>query len=176
MLKTVDVTITYLEQTARSTSPPQARPPGKTALMRAENPPLHYYRYLFDRVGKPYHWASRRYMPDDDLRAIVHDPDVYFYVLYFSGVPCGIGEVDARPDVHDAGTVEIKFFGLMQDFIGRGLGRWFLYNVIDLAWARDPRRVILETCTADHPAALPLYQKMGFTVYSQDTGIIEWRG
>ena len=30
--------------------------------------------------------------------------------------------------------------------------------------------------TSPHPAALPLYQKMGFSVYNQGTGIINWRG
>ena len=175
-VETLNVTITYLAQNQRSAAPAPLRPREKTALLRAEQPPLHYYRYLFDRVGAPHRWVSRRYMIDEELELIIHDPDVYLYVLHYNGAPCGMGEIDARKDKHAEGDVELKFFGLMPDFIGKGLGRWFLYNVVDLAWALDPQRVILETCTADHPAALPLYQKMGFSVYDQGTGVIEWRG
>ncbi|WP_306249546.1 GNAT family N-acetyltransferase [Parvularcula sp. IMCC14364] len=176
MQKTFDVTITYLEQNTRPQFPLPFRPAGKTALIRSETPPLHYYRYLYDQVGGPFHWVSRRYMPDEDLAEIIHNPDVYIYVLYYNGSPCGMAEVDTRKDCHPPGTVEIKFFGLMPDFIGKRLGRWFLHNVVDLAWSLDPERVVLETCTADHPAALPLYQKLGFSVYDQGKGVIEWRG
>ena len=144
--------------------------------MRAEHVPVHFYRYLFDRIGGPWHWVSRRYMPDEELTAIIHDPNVYLYVLYCEGVPCGMGEIDRRGDHLKNATAEIKFFGLMEEYTGKGMGKWFLANVIDLAWSLGPERVVLETCTADHPAALPLYQKMGFSVYNQGTGIINWRG
>jgi hypothetical protein len=34
----------------------------------------------------------------------------------------------------------------------------------------------VETCTLDGPAALPLYQKMGFTPYAQEQKLIVVRG
>ena len=58
--------------------------------------------------------------------------------------------------------VELVFFGMMEHAIGRGFGRWFLGAAIEAAWAYHPERVIVQTCTLDHPSALALYQKMGF--------------
>ncbi|MGE0408916.1 MAG: GNAT family N-acetyltransferase [Amphiplicatus sp.] len=165
----IDVTITYLEQKARPARPTPTRPHEKVAILRAENPPTHFYRYLYRLVGDPYHWMSRRRLSDEELAAIISDPDVYVYVLYVGGVPAGLAEVDGRI----AKTVEIKFFGLAPEFLGRGLGRFFLGHAIDLAWALGPKRVRLETCTLDHPAALPLYQKLGFTVFDQRKGRVE---
>lgn len=165
----IDVTITYLEQRARPVLATPARPPVKVALMRAERPPVHFYRYLYGLVGDPYKWVSRRKLNDGELEAIIHDPRVHLYVLYVGGVPGGMAEVDTRGDA----IVEIKFFGLAPDFIGRGLGRYFLTHIIDLAWASGPSAVRLETCTLDHPAALPLYQKLGFTVFDQRKGLVE---
>ncbi|MEE9328901.1 MAG: GNAT family N-acetyltransferase [Parvularculaceae bacterium] len=172
----LNVTITYLEQTARPTKPAPPCPAGKSAIMRAEQPPAAFYRFLFNAVGEPWRWVSRRYLDDAKLESILHDAQVYIYVLYWNGVPCGMAEIDARRDHQRAGEIELKFFGLMPHVTGLGLGNWFLHNAIDLAWSFDPKRVILETCTADHPAALPLYQKFGFRPYSQATGVIEWRG
>ena len=167
----IKVTITYLEQDERPNLAPAPAPAGKTplALMRVTKPPVHYYRYLYDLVGAPYNWISRRKMNDEELASIIHHDEVYLYVLYVGGAPAGMAEIDAR----DPETHELKFFGLTPDFTGRGLGRYFLANVIDLAWSRAPDRLRLETCTLDHPAALPLYQKMGFSVVGRQSGVVE---
>lgn len=169
----VEVTITYLEQRERpviaAPPPSSVRARKKLALLRAEKPPVHFYRYLYDLVGAPYNWVSRRRMSDKELASIIHDDDVYLYVLYADGVPAGMAEVDARA----SGRHELKFFGLAPDFIGAGLGRYFLANVLDLIWARAPGRVRLETCSLDHPAALPLYQKFGFSVIDRRKGFVE---
>ncbi len=165
----VSVTITYLEQSERPVLATPPRPRTKVALLRAEKPPIHFYRYLYRLVGDPYNWVSRRRMSDEDLAAIIHDPSVYIYILYVEGVPAGMAEVDARNnDDH-----ELKFFGLAPDRIGGGFGRYFLTNVIDLAWSHEPKRLLLETCTLDHPAALPLYQKFGFQVIDRREGAVE---
>jgi len=165
----IEVTITYLEQSARPNLPRPPAPTRKTALMRVENPPLHFYRYLYDLVGAPWNWISRRKMNDKELTALIHDPDVYLYVLYVDGAPAGMAEIDARKnDIH-----ELKFFGLSPDQVGCGLGRFFLTNVLDLAWSREPQVLRLETCSLDHPAALPLYQKFGFAVTDRRSGVVE---
>ncbi|WP_411820401.1 GNAT family N-acetyltransferase [Hyphococcus formosus] len=169
----IAVTITYLEQTER---PALVMPPAPSigqrrnvALMRVEQPPVHFYRYMYDLVGAPFNWISRRTMSDDDLAAILHDENVYFYVLYVGGAPAGLAEIDARNET----THEIKFFGLAPDFTGLGLGRYFFTNVLDLAWSRAPQCLKLETCTLDHPAALPLYQKFGFKVTGRRQGFVQ---
>lgn len=164
------VTITYLEQTERPFLPPAAKPPKrKIALLRAEQAPVHFYRYLYRLVGDPYHWVSRRRMDDAQIGEIIHDPNVYLYVLYVDGAPAGMAEIDAR----DATASDIKFFGLAPDFTGIGVGRYFLTNIIDLAWSHAPKKLRLETCTLDHPAALPLYQKVGFKVVGRRDGVVE---
>lgn len=165
----IDVVITYLEQTSRPVFHTPVRPSMKVAILRAENPPTHFYRYLYRLIGDPYHWVSRRRLGDSELAKIIGDPKVHVYVLYIGGVPAGLAEVDNR----SAKGVEIKFFGIAQDYHGRGLGRYFLTQVIELAWDLMPKRVRLETCTLDHPAALPLYQKLGFTVFDQRKGQVE---
>jgi GNAT superfamily N-acetyltransferase len=171
-MKPVDVVITYLRQTERPRYAPQPKPPGKISLLRAENPPVHFYRYLYDVVGRPWNWVTRKALGDAALAAIIHDPRTHLYVLYVGGVPAGMCEIDAaRPPV-----AEIRFFGLAPDFIGKGYGRYFLANAIDLAWATNPSEVRIETCTLDHPAALPLYQKFGFAVFDQQRGVVDVAG
>ena len=167
-----DVTVTYLEQRSPPRGLAPARPSVRTAMMRATRPPLNFYRYVWNAVGEPHRWVSRRYMDDDDLAGIVHDDRVAIYVLYKEGWPAGFAEIDWRR----AGLADFKFFGLVPEAQGDGLGRWFLREVLGLVWAAGPERVIIETCSMDAPAALRMYQREGFSVYDQGSGVIEWRG
>lgn len=160
-----DVTVTFLEMPARPTRPP-ARPPSgpKLTLLRAEQPPVHFYRYLYDTIGRDWFWIERKRLTDAALAEIIGHPEVHVYLLLVGGVPAGLGEIDYRPL---PGHAAIAYFGLIPDFVGRGLGRFFLEWTIDAAWSRGPEKVILNTCDLDHPGALPLYQKCGFVAVAQ---------
>lgn len=161
--------VTYLEMTKQPTDPGPPVPALKLALFRAENPTVAFYRFLYDTVGGPWQWYERRRMDDDELAAIVQDPAVEIYVLYVSGVPAGYSELDLRkmPDI------EVAYFGLMPEFIGRGLGTYLLRWTIDQAWTREPKRLWVHTCNLDHPRSLGLYQRAGFTPYGQEASVID---
>jgi GNAT superfamily N-acetyltransferase len=123
-----------------------------------------YYRFLYNAVGKDYHWLSRRRVSDAELATIIQDPRNELHVLHVDGSPAGFAELDRRePD-----EVELVQFGLMPEFIGQGLGKWFLQWIIDTVWRYQPRRFWLHTCTLDHAAALPVYKKAGFVQFKQE--------
>ncbi len=165
----LETVITYLEMTGPPRRPTVPPPPGKLALLRAERPTISFYRYLYNTVGGPWQWWERRVMDDAALGDIITDPAVEIYVLYVDGVPAGFAELDGRANRE----VEIAYLGLLEDFIGRGLG-WYLLNwAVDAAWTREPRRVWVHTCNLDHPRALPTYQRAGFQVYRQETEVID---
>lgn len=155
--------VTYLEMTSRPTSPTPPRPAKKVSLLRAESPTISYCRYLYNTVGHDYLWWQRRAMSDADLSAIVQDPNVEVYTLFIGGVPAGYGELDRR----NGPEIELAFFGLFPEFIGQRLGGYFLRWMIDQAWSYSPSRLIVHTCTEDHPAAIHNYQRHGFVPFDQ---------
>lgn len=162
-VRKIKTTVTFLELR----SEPRLRVPmpinQKLMLMRAEKPSIGFYRFLYDAVGRGYHWIDRKQLDDAALAAIIADPRVEIWVLYVAGQPAGYFEVNAL----EAPVVELGYFGLMPEFHGRGLGKWLLAEAIRACWAGKPERVIVETCTLDGPAALPLYQKLGFVPYGR---------
>lgn len=168
----IEVTITYLEQLARPALTPPVAPATPHAILRCEKPPATFYRYMFNAVGEKHHWASRRYLPDDELLELIHQPTEEIYVLYRQGWPAGFAEISfAEP-----GEGLIRFFGLVPEAQGERVSPWFFYEILRNAWSRDISKLRIETCTEDSPAALILYQKMGFEVTHQGKGLIEWRG
>ncbi|MGI9372149.1 MAG: GNAT family N-acetyltransferase [Hyphomicrobiales bacterium] len=158
----IELTVTYLEMFAEPLLH-IPMPNQKIALIKAENPPVHYSRYLYDIVGQDYVWVDRKRISDAELVATIHDDDYETFVLFHDGNPAGFFELDCRQQ----DEVELAYFGMFPEATGLGLGRYLLAQAIKSAWAHEPKRVHVETCTLDHPAALPLYQKLGFTPYKQ---------
>jgi GNAT superfamily N-acetyltransferase len=168
-LRRMPMVVTFLEMGAKPTMLPPPTPRGKIAILRAENPPAHFYRYLYNTVGRAYYWVDRRKISDDALTQIIQHPQVELYVLYADGNPAGFAELDFR----DPRAGQLAYFGLMPTEIGRGAGVYFLYQSIQMAWAKPINTLLVNTCTLDHPRALPLYQRMGFVPYAREDRYIE---
>ena len=66
----------------------------------------------------------------------------------------------------DEDTVELSHFGMFEHALGLGLGKWFLLQTLYAAWNSNPKTVRVTTNTLDHPRALQLYQRFGFSPVS----------
>jgi GNAT superfamily N-acetyltransferase len=158
-----DVTVYYLEMLASSQRDVPA-PRDGLMVLQAQTPSVPYYWFLYDAVGKEYNWLSRRKLSDAELAVVIGDPKNELHVLYVDGSPAGLAELDRQ----DSSGVELVHFGLMSEFIGQGLGKWFLQWTIDKAWNYQPKRLWLHTCTLDHPVAVPTYKKAGFAQFKEE--------
>lgn len=165
----LEMIVTYLEMEAAPTSPTPPAPAAKMALLRAESPPVSFYRYLYNTVGEDWMWYQRRLLNDDELAAIIHAPGVEIYVLYVHGVPAGYSELDLRKEL----DINLSKLGMAPEFRARGFGRYLLRWTIDQAWTREPRRLLVDTCNYDDPRALIMYQRNGFNVTHQETPLID---
>lgn len=167
--KFLPMTVTFLEMRSKPPALPPPQPKGKVAILKAESPPVHFYRYLYDTIGRDYHWVDRKRLDDASLATLLETPQIELYVLYANGCPAGMAELDFR----DANTGLLAYFGLMPEFIGKRLGYFFLYHTVANAWAHPITTLLVNTCTLDHPRALPLYQRMGFVPYSREDRSVE---
>jgi GNAT superfamily N-acetyltransferase len=160
----LQVKVFYLEMLAPPSGDPTPPPRAGLAVVHARRPSVPYYRFLYNEVGRAYHWLSRGKLTDAELDQILANPANEVHVLHVDGSPAGFVEFDRR----DNQAIEIVQFGLMGEHIGRGLGKWFLRWGIDRAWSYAPHRLWLHTCTLDHPAALPNYRKAGFQLFREE--------
>ncbi|ERS17774.1 hypothetical protein, partial [Brucella abortus] len=105
--------ITHLEMTARSPLSVPVPTGLRLAIIQASDMPVHYYRYLYEQVGRQHHWMLRRVQSDAEVAEAIHAETTEIHVLYADGCPAGFVELElsAKPD-----TVEILYFGLIADF------------------------------------------------------------
>lgn len=159
----VETTIVYLEMTALPERPPAGPSRPGIEVHRAVRPTASFFRYLYDTIGAEWTWTARRLMSDQALLDIIHHPRIDVNVLWIDGVPAGLAEIDHRapPDI------ELSYFGLLPDFVGKGLGGYFLNWAVDHAFMSRPGRFWVHTCDLDHPNALQVYMKAGFDIYDR---------
>ena len=124
-----------------------------------------FNRELYFRVGEQWDWFDKRPWTDDQWKGYATAPELRRFAGYYDHVLAGYYEL--RRDTN--GEVEIVYFGLLPEFISRGLGGALLTSAIEQAWGRgdgiEPTRVWVHTCNRDHPQALANYQARGMVVY-----------
>ncbi len=162
----LEYTVTFLEMT----SPPGAPPPppsgaGGLALIRAKAPPRRWFLHLYQSVGAGHEWTDWLRADPAKLDAFLGDPSVALYSLILDGWSGGFFMLDWRVE----GVCDLAYFGLAPEAQGRGLSRWLLAEALRAGWeGRGVQRMTVQTNTLDHPRALPLYQRGGFTPYAQE--------
>lgn len=154
------VTRTYLTLDSPGELRPVPAPPVLPRLERSEPADPALARRLYRRVGRHFRWADRLAWSDEQWRERFARPEVTLWVLEHDGRLAGYFELERHPD----GSVEVAYFGLCPEFLGRGLGGWLLTEAVVRAWELCPTRVWLHTCELDHPAALPNYLRRGFRI------------
>lgn len=150
----IGAVVTWLEMNERPEPGPLPDSPLRLESWPAPDPAR--YRALFRKVGARWLWYSRLLMDDSALRAEMAEVHA---IVDPAGAEIGLLELDFRSPA----SCLIRFLGLVPELAGRGHGRWLLARALELAWRPRVLRVSVNTCTLDHPAALPAYLKAGFT-------------
>jgi GNAT superfamily N-acetyltransferase len=163
----VAAVVTHLEMSERPML--ESSPSGPWLLRHVERPDLAWYRDLYRRVGQQWLWFTRLQMADDELAARLHHPLVETHALLAEDRDEGLLELDFRA----RGSCEIGMFGVTAKLFGTGAGNWLMHRALGLAWSRPIGRLWLHTCTFDHPAALPFYQRAGFRPYLMQVDVAD---
>lgn len=143
-----------------------------------------FNRDMYFAVDEKWNWTDKRPWTDDQWRDYASDPNLRTFAGYFDHKVAGYfelyrsadGSLTSRHQRSEVGgqnqdAVEIAYFGLLPEFIGRGLGGALLSSAIENAWncSPPPSRVWVHTCNRDHSSALANYQARGFRIYKTVT-------
>lgn len=159
----IEVTRTYLQLLRPADFIPAYVSDQRIKIDRVAECPPSFFRYLYREVGRRYHWVDRLGWTDEQIRSHLADDGLSLWVMYRDGAPAGYFELQRYGD----DSTEIAYFGLLPEFIGRGLGKHLLSCAVERAWATGASRVWLHTCTLDDPAAFQNYRRRGFVPFKQ---------
>ena len=158
------ITTTYLELPSPSEHLVKTNDDPRFKVVKVEIPAPSFNKYFYTEVGRAWQWTDRLVWSDEDWLEYAGSPQVHTFVAYYAGAPAGYYELRYRGE-----DVELVHFGMMPDFVGKGLGGPLLSSAIKDAFALGAGRVWVHTCSLDHPAALANYRARGFKVYKTVT-------
>jgi GNAT superfamily N-acetyltransferase len=168
---TIDVTTTYLEMTSKDELKPK-HTIQSVEIKRVGIPLPELNRFFYITVGNEWYWFDRLGWSYAQWKEWVDRPELQTWVMYMQGTPTGYFELEKQGNLEQQeATVNILFFGLLPQFIGKGLGGHFLSVAVEKAWGFGAKRVTLNTCTLDHKNALANYVARGFKIYKQKTEV-----
>lgn len=156
----VTYAITFLEMVSRPDFDWPRLPLGSTAaLLKSEEPPVWWFLALYDAVGRDYAWEDVHTWEHAEIESWLRQDKLALFTLLDHGWPQGFFVLNDASE----GVVNLEYFGMVPEALGRRLGGWLLKTAILTAWdLPDTTEVTVNTCTLDHPRALALYQKYGF--------------
>ena len=154
---------TYLEMQSPEQLRPQRYADPQFQIREKRPPDWQFNRDLYLAVGEKWLWIDKRSWSDEQWQAYALAPELRTFLAWHGETLAGYYEL--RRDDEDG--VEIAYFGLLPEFIGRGFGGALLTSAIEQAWWSSPSvsRVWVNTCTRDHPRALANYQARGMIAY-----------
>ncbi len=155
----IAVDVTFLRMDRRPPGAFAPLPYGLTVETCMPRCSVGHYRELYATVGEDYVWWLRRTLSDAELDAVLADRAISIHVLRDAEGDLGFYELDRR----GWPVINLAYFGLYPRAVGLGIGMAFLQHAIRAAWEEAPVALTVNTCTADHPRALPNYVKAGFT-------------
>jgi ribosomal protein S18 acetylase RimI-like enzyme len=124
-------------------------------------------RFLYTAVGGAWGWTDRLSWPYSKWMAHLERPEVEVWIAYLDGVIAGYVELERQPGE----SVEIAYFGLIRQFMGKGIGGVLLSDTVERAFHTGAKRVWLHTCSLDSPRAIENYRARGFKLYDEETTV-----
>jgi GNAT superfamily N-acetyltransferase len=152
--------IAYLEMRRRPESFPAVREDFHVALAPKD---WRINRDWYQKVGSMWAWTDRLIWPETTWHDYVDANHLETWIASFQGEECGYFELTRQDD-----GVRITLLGLIPQSIGKGLGASLLSKALECAWANETKRVFLDTCSKDHPNALPNYLRHGFQIIRKE--------
>ena len=141
--------------------------PNKDLIIEKINPPdIEINKFFYKNVGKKHRWVDR--LEWDNLKWIsyLENEKVDTYVLKSNDNLVGYFEAIKNEQNN---STEIAYFGIIEEFIGKGIGAYLLSEAIKICFQKKSKRIWVHTCTLDHKNALNNYLSRGMKIFKKES-------
>ena len=123
-------------------------------------------KFLYQQIGKKYHWIDRLAWTDKNWISHVSNKNLITYLLKNNDDLVGYYELIFNREKQE---IEIAYFGILEEYFGKKLGGFLLTEAIKKSFSLNAKRVWVHTCSLDHKNALKNYLSRGMKIYNTET-------
>ena len=122
-------------------------------------------KFFYKEIGKEHRWIDRLTWNNNQWIKYVNDPKVRTFILREGDDLAGYYEQIFSEDKSEC---EIAYFGILDDYIGKKFGGYFLSESIKICFKLNSIKVWVHTCSLDHKHALKNYLSRGMKVFKSE--------
>ncbi len=122
-------------------------------------------KFFYKNIGKNCKWIDRLVWTDLDWTNYASDEKLFTYILKNKEEIAGYFELLFDKDTKE---IEIAYFGILEEYFGKKLGGYLLSKAIKNSFNLGCRRVLVHTCSLDHPNALLNYISRGMKIFKKE--------
>ena len=131
-------------------------------LFEAEKNNFDLNKFFYKQIGKKHQWVDRLIWQDKNWIEYVSNKNLKTFILKKNNDFVGYFEL-----FFNKNECEIAYFGILEEFIGKGYGGFLLSEAIRIGF-KNANRIWVHTCSLDHPNAIENYKSRGMKVFKTE--------
>ena len=166
---TIKVKRNYLEIKSLSELVEVKKPLENLILQKVDPPNFQLNKFFYKEIGKNHRWKDRLVWSDKNWIDYLNTVGISTYILKYKKDLVGYFEQIFHKNDFE---IEIAFFGILEEYIGKKLGSYLLSEAIKKSFECGSKRVWVHTCSLDHKNALSNYLSRGMHIYKTEIAIL----
>ena len=146
------------------------KPNNEYIVKKVSSEDFQLNKFFYKQIGRNYHWNDRLAWDDKKWINYVSNPNVFTFVLKNNENIAGFFELIYHKSKSE---IEIAYFGLLKEYMGKKLGAYMLSEAIKTSFLYNIKRVWVHTCSLDHKNALKNYLSRGMKIYNIETANVK---
>ena len=146
------------------------KPSNNFSLKEVSTNDFQLNKFFYKQIGKYHHWTDRLVWTDKNWIEYISNPNLFTFVLKKNEDIAGFFELIYHQNKSE---IEIAYFGLLKEYLGKKLGGYMLSEAIKKSFSYNVKRVWAHTCSLDHRYALNNYLSRGMKIYYTETANVK---
>ena len=143
----------------------EKKPNDNYSLEQVSSNDFQLNKFFYNQIGKNHQWVDRLAWTNKNWTEYVSSPNVFTFILKKNGDIAGFFELIYHKNKSE---IEIAYFGLLKEYMGKKLGGYMLSEAIKTSFLYNIKRVWVHTCSLDHQNALKNYLARGMTIFKSE--------
>ena len=119
-------------------------------------------KFFYKQIGKKHQWVDRLVWQDKHWMDYISNKNLKTFVLQKDNDLVGYFEL-----ILNNNNCEIAYFGILEEFIGKGYGGFSSFGSLK-NWFKSANRIWVHTCSLDHPNAIENYKSRGMKIFKTE--------